>query len=261
LRKPKKRKKQRNRNYRRQVIVKKILALMFTLSLGLTLILGGCGQQSSNPSADKSAVSKRTEIIKSPDEAKKLLVEGNERFTTGKLANKDLTSARRDELVKNGQHPFAVIVSCSDSRVPPELLFDQALGDLFVVRVAGNVISPVELGSVEYAVEHLKAPLVVVLGHEKCGAVTAAVQGGEMTDNIEAIVNKIKPAVDKAKSGGASGDDLIEKSADFNVENALADISKSNVIKEAVEAKYLSLLGTKYDLDTGTVAWFNQTQE
>lgn len=240
--------------------MKKIAALIIIISLGLTLMLSGCSQQSVNPSTDKSAVSERTEVITSPDEAKKLLAEGNIRFTTGKPANKDLSSARREELVKNGQHPFAVIVSCSDSRVPPELLFDQDLGDLFVVRVAGNVITPVELGSVEYAVEHLKAPLVVVLGHEKCGAVTAAVQGGEVTENIEAIVKKIKPAIDKAKSGGTT-ENLVEKTADLNVENAIEDILKSNVIKEAVEAKHLNLLGAKYDLDTGEVAWFNQTQE
>ncbi|MHB8126463.1 MAG: carbonic anhydrase [Desulfitobacteriaceae bacterium] len=253
--------------------MKKILPLIGTASLSLMLVLSGCAnqnipastnQQSSsvNSSSNEQSITttpvyKRTEVISSPDEAKKLLVEGNERFTTGKVLNKDLSSARRTDLVKNGQHPFAIIVSCSDSRVPPELLFDEALGDLFVVRVAGNIITPVELGSIEYAVEHLKAPLVVVLGHEKCGAVTAAVQGGEIPGSINAIVEKIKPAVDNAKSSGATGDDLVEKSADLNVQNALLDISKSPIITHAVEAKHLQLIGAKYDLDSGATEWFN----
>jgi carbonic anhydrase len=244
--------------------VKKLLTLMCAVSLSSILLLSGCASQNTTASGSNSSdqsktasVYERADIISSPAEAKKLLVEGNERFTSGKILAKDLSSAERADLATNGQHPFAVIVCCSDSRVPPELLFDQDLGDLFVVRVAGNVITPVELGSVEYAVEHLKAPLVVVLGHEKCGAVTAAVEGGEFTAGIEAIVDKIKPAVDTAKSSGATAENLIEKSADLNVENALQDISNSEAIKHTLEAKHLELTGAKYDLDSGTVSWFN----
>ncbi|OLN29370.1 carbonic anhydrase [Desulfosporosinus metallidurans] len=159
--------------------------------------------------------------------------------------------------MKNGQHPFAVIVSCSDSRVPPELLFDQALGDLFVVRVAGNVVTPVEMGSIEYAVEHLKVPLVVVLGHEECGAVTAAVQGGETHGSIAAIIEKIKPAVNEARVTKATGKDLIEKSADLNIQNALMDIAKSPIIKEGVETKQVRVIGAKYDLDEGLLKLMN----
>ena len=133
--------------------VRKPLIYITSMLLSTALILSGCGSQAL-PSSDKQPsnvenaavqqviavpVYKRTEIISSPDEAKQLLIDGNGRFTSGKPLSKDLSSTRRDDLMRNGQHPFAVIVSCSDSRVPPELLFDQALGDLFVVRVAGNV--------------------------------------------------------------------------------------------------------------------------
>ena len=234
--------------------------------LSLTMILSGCARMNSPKTSDQALVSvepvvqqvtapvyKRTEIISSPDVAKQLLIEGNGRFIAGKPLSKDLSSTKRIDLMKNGQHPFAVIVCCSDSRVPPELLFDQALGDLFVIRVAGNVITPVELGSVEYAVEHLKAPLVVVLGHEECGAVTAAVQGGETHGSIAAITNIIKPAVDEAKAMGLTGKDLIEKSADFNTKNALMAISESAMIQEEVHSKNVGILSAKYDLDEGVL--------
>lgn len=236
--------------------------------LSLTMLLSGCGSKNAPKSGDQSSdqaveqviapVYKRTEIISSPDVAKQLLIEGNGRFISGKPLSKDLSSTKRMDLMKNGQHPFAVIVSCSDSRVPPELLFDQALGDLFVIRVAGNVITPVELGSVEYAVEHLKAPLVVVLGHEECGAVTAAVQGGETHGSITAITNKIKPAIDEAKAMGLTGKDLIEKSADFNIQNAVIDISGSPIIKEGLDSKLVKILDAKYDLDEGALKFINE---
>ena len=240
--------------------MKKVITFVGVVSLGLVLMLGGCGTKAVPTSTDQpsSAVYKRTEVISSPDVAKQLLDDGNARFASGKTLSKDLSTTRRADLVKNGQHPFAVIVCCSDSRVPPEVLYDEALGDLFVIRVAGNIITPVELGSVEYAVEHLKTPLVVVLGHEKCGAVTAAVQGGEIPGSITAIVDKIKPAIATAKASGATGDDLIEKSADLNVENAIRDISKSEIVKHAVESKHLKVLGAKYDLDTGVSQWYNK---
>jgi len=252
--------------------VRKSIIYFNSISLIFVLILSGCGSQTF-PSNDKNSstvensaaqqamtvpVYKRTEIISSPDEARQLLIDGNERFTSGKPLSKDLSSTKREDLMRNGQHPFAVIVSCSDSRVPPELLFDQALGDLFVVRVAGNVVTPVELGSIEYAVEHLKTPLVVVLGHEECGAVTAAVQGGETHGSIGAIIEKIKPAVDQAKAMKLSGQELIEMSTELNMQNALRDISKSPIIKEGVEVNHVKMIGIKYDLDEGILRFSNE---
>jgi len=128
------------------------------------------------------------------DEALKMLLDGNVRFVQGKQESKKLGDDRRKELAK-GQNPIAIILSCSDSRVPPEHIFNQGLGDIFVVRVAGNVADPIELGSIEYGAEHLNVPLVVVLGHKFCGAVKATVAGGKPEGNIEAIVKKINPAV------------------------------------------------------------------
>ena len=144
-----------------------------------------------------------------PDEALKKLMGGNARFMKDDKEYISWGDVRRKELTK-GQNPFAVILSCSDSRVPPEHVFDQELGDIFVVRVAGNVADPIELGSVEYAAEHLNVPLVMVLGHKKCGAVTAAVNsGGKAEGNIGAIVKKIAPAVETAKKSGKEKDDLL----------------------------------------------------
>jgi len=254
--------------------VRKPLIYITSLSLGIALVLSGCGNQTL-PERDKQfsnvenlavqqaiavPVYKRTEIISSPDEAVQLLLDGNGRFTSGKPLSKDLSSTRRVDLMENGQHPFAVVVSCSDSRVPPELLFDQALGDLFVVRVAGNVITPVELGSIEYAVEHLKTPLVVVLGHEGCGAVTAAVEGGKTHGSIDAITDIIKPSVDKAKAMGLTGKNLIEMSTTLNMQNAVADISQSPIIKESVEVNQVKIISIKYDLDEGVLK-FNPNHE
>ena len=137
-----------------------------------------------------------------PDQALQRLLDGNRRYVihqhgASPLANRNLRlrTARR-------QTPFAVVLACSDSRVPPELIFDQRLGDLFVVRVAGNVVDPVVLGSVEYAVLNLGTPLVLVLGHTKCGAVTAALDPGKVPEgNLGAIVEAIRPAVEKVREG------------------------------------------------------------
>ncbi|KJR45681.1 Carbonic anhydrase [Desulfosporosinus sp. I2] len=248
--------------------MKKPTVYLMTVLLSLATILSGCRNQitpttdehtldPNNSTAQKAMalvpVYKRAEVISSPDDAIQLLMDGNGRFVAGKPLSKDLSFTRRSELLKNGQHPFAVIVSCSDSRVPPEILFDQALGDLFVVRVAGNIITPVELGSVEYAVEHLKVPLIVVLGHEECGAVTAAVEGGESNGSISALIEKIKPAVIEARAMGTTGKELIEASTDLNIQNALRDLLKSPLIKEGVNLKEVDVLGIKYDLDKGVL--------
>lgn len=240
--------------------------------LSLAIFINGCGSPVSPLAGNKTEetenaavqevlasvpVYQRTEIITSSEEAKQLLFDGNKRFIAGKPLNKDLSFTRRSELLEKGQHPFAVIVSCSDSRVPPEILFDQALGDLFVIRVAGNVVTPVELGSVEYAVEHLNTPLVVVLGHENCGAVTAAAEEGQTQGSISAILNKIKPSVDKAKIMGFGEKDLIAKSAELNVQNSKQDILMSPIIKERLEANQVNLLGIMYDLDEGILKLVN----
>lgn len=128
------------------------------------------------------------------------LIDGNKRYVEGKFIHPNQSAERRMELSKD-QNPFAVILSCSDSRVPPEIIFDQGIGDLFIIRVAGNIISNEVLGSIEYAVEHLDVGLVVVLGHERCGVVSAAVAGGEVHKHISSLVEAILPAVKTAESG------------------------------------------------------------
>ena len=186
------------------------------------------------------------------DVALQKLIEGNNRFTSGKYATRNLGAGQREELLK-GQNPFAVIVSCSDSRVPPELLFDQALGDLFVVRTAGNVVDAIAVGSVEYAVEHLHTPLVVVMGHENCGAVKAAVDGGEAEGSIGAIIDKIEPSLARAKAAGAVNAQLYEAVADENIMSTMQDLQKSPVIKHLLASGQLALAGAKYHLGSGVV--------
>jgi carbonic anhydrase len=206
-------------------------------------------------------VYKRAETITSAEEAKKLLEEGNKRFIEDKAAKQDISSEKRKTLSTKGQKPFAIIVSCSDSRVPPELIFDQGLGDVFVVRVAGNVVDPIAIGSVEYAVEHLKAPYILVVGHEKCGAVKATVEGGEAPGSIGSIVEKIKPSVDKAKATGATGDELVEKAVDENVTAVIAELEKSPIVGEAIEGGKLTIAGAKYHIESGEVTWFESEKK
>lgn len=189
----------------------------------------------------------------SPDEALKKLIQGNARFVEGKQAHKDLGSARRTELAK-GQHPFAVIVSCSDSRVPPEHIFDQGLGDIFVVRVAGNIAGPIELGSVEYAVEHLGVHLIFVLGHQSCGAVRAAVEGGKPEGSIGAIVEKIDPAVATAKAKVKDQDKVLDEAILENTKNTAKTLTEdSPIIKHFVDEKKVKIAAGVYNLATGKV--------
>lgn len=186
-------------------------------------------------------------------EALKKLMDGNRRFSGDQYAKRVIGAARRAELAK-GQHPFAIILSCSDSRVPPEFVFDQGLGDLFVVRVAGNVADSIALGSIEYAAEHLHVPLLFVLGHEKCGAVTATVGGGEVPGNIASIVYKIAPAVEKVRPSGKTGDALVAAAIDENVSAVLADLVKrSSILAHLIHEEKLTIAGGRYNLASGRV--------
>lgn len=189
----------------------------------------------------------------SPDEALAKLVAGNTRFVEGKQAQKDVGNNRRTELTK-GQQPFAVILSCSDSRVPPEHIFDQGLGDIFVVRVAGNVADSIELGSVEYAVEHLGSPLILVLGHQMCGAVKATITGGKPEGNIGSIVKKIEPAVKKARAQNKDKDKVLDAAILENTKNTVAALTqKSAIIKHLVEEKKVKIAAGVYNMSTGKV--------
>ncbi|MFH0799610.1 MAG: carbonic anhydrase [Pseudomonadota bacterium] len=181
-----------------------------------------------------------------------VLMDGNEKFVGGRLAHPRHGVQHRKETAP-AQYPIAVIVSCSDSRVPPEIIFDQGIGDLFVVRVAGNVLDDIGLGSVEYAAEHLNVPLVMVLGHKRCGAVTAAVEGGKAPGRIQSIVEAIAPAVEEAKrrSGGA---DLVESACRINIERTVEALKNSGpILSRLVKEGKLSVVGACYDLDSGRV--------
>lgn len=224
------------------------------------LVFGGCAANTATENPGHETTAAKEERPEGPEagEIKLKLISGNTRFVSEKLATKDLSKARREDLFKNGQKPYAIVVACSDSRVAPELVLDQGLGEIFVVRTAGNVVDPIAIGSIEYAVEHLHVPYIMVMGHEKCGAVTAAVEAGDkhVEGNVGEIIEKIKPAVKKAKAAGASGLDLVEKSTEENVKAVIEELeTKSPVIKEALEKGELTVVGSKYDLDQGKFSW------
>ena len=191
-----------------------------------------------------------------PAEAISKLKEGNSRYTSGNLQHPGQTTERRTELVKT-QHPFAVIVSCSDSRVPPEIVFDQGLGDLFIFRVAGNVIDDHGLGSIEYAVDHLNVRLIVVLGHQSCGAVQAAKETiaakGKAPGHIESLVTAIKPAVE------ATAKDDLDTTIKANVKHVVQALRSSTpILKAKVDSGAVQITGGYYSLDTGAVTFLDQ---
>lgn len=188
-------------------------------------------------------------------EALSLLKEGNQRYTANRLKSKDFSSDRQQQT--QGQQPYAIILTCSDSRVAPEILFDESLGRLFVIRVAGNVIDPVVTGSIEYAAEHLHAKLLFVLGHSSCGAVKAAVQGGELPPNIRSIVERIQPAVTKAKSTEKDADAVMGKAVTENVNEQLSSALRSSpILKELIEKKEFTVAGGVYNIKNGEVSFF-----
>lgn len=180
------------------------------------------------------------------------LLAGNGRFVNGKLSRKNYQQERA-QLTKS-QHPYAMILSCSDSRVPPELLFDESLGRLFIIRTAGNVIDSVALGSIEYAAEHLHVHLLIVLGHEECGAVKATIAGGEVPPNIGSLVWRVKPAVDRVKEKHPSESILVNACVEENVRQQLdQSLKQSTVVQELVEKGELTIKGAVYSLETGVV--------
>ncbi len=186
----------------------------------------------------------------SADQALKQLMEGNRRYVAAKVVHPNQDGARRSE-VAGGQHPFAVILGCSDSRVPPEILFDQGIGDLFVVRVAGNIASSDVLGSIEYAAEHLGVALVMVLGHSKCGAVQATVKGGHAEGHVAGLLEAIAPALEAARKKPG---DLAENTVTENVKLVMSQIEQSRpVLAELVSGGRLKVMGARYDLDSGRV--------
>ncbi len=185
-----------------------------------------------------------------------LLREGNERFVSGKAQHPNLGSERRATTVSGGQEPFASILACSDSRSPVELLFDRGVGDLFIIRVAGNIAGESELASLEYGIGHLNTPVLVVLGHSKCGAVTAVTKGAELHGHLHVLADKIEPAARKARAEATSADDLIPRAIQANVWNTMEQVLReSSVIREKAASGSVHLVGAIYDLESGRVTW------
>ncbi len=178
------------------------------------------------------------------------LKEGNERFIHQKMLHPRIDSADREGL-ENAQRPFAAILSCSDSRVPPEIVFDQGLGDLFTVRIAGNVVKDVVLGSLEYAVLHLKTKAIVVMGHTHCGAVKAAIAGERQQNHIDVLIESIHPAVALARKDRG---DLETNAVYENVRQSMREIVlDSPALKTEAAAGRLSIFGAVYNLTSGEV--------
>lgn len=209
----------------------------------------------------------------SASDALVMLRDGNKRYVEGSADHRNQTSARRDEVAK-GQSPFAIVLTCADSRLSPEIIFDQGLGDLFVIRVAGNIAEPGSLASIEYAIEHLGSRLVMVLGHERCGAVKATVDTfdallkanarkhdehghgeahGEAhgESNLPGLINQIMPSV---KQASAQGGDFLNNSIAQNVRNTVSKIASNPALKGFVEKGEVTVVGSVYDLDSGEVS-------
>lgn len=182
-----------------------------------------------------------------PDEALKRLTDGNERYTKDQFLSPDRTSERREALV-SVQKPYAVIVGCSDSRVSPEIIFDQGIGDLFIVRVAGNVVGPVELDSIEFSATALGSVLVLVLGHENCGAVRAVVGG--QTKDIEAVASLIEKGIG---SGEKIADMPLDKAVKLNAEAVAAYLKTAPVLADLIKQGKLKIASGYYNLASGKV--------
>jgi carbonic anhydrase len=174
--------------------------------------------------------------------AQRLLEDGYKRYIENRGIMRN-TNARDREILKDGQKPVAAIVTCSDSRVSPEIYFDQKLGDIFVVRNAGNIADATALGSIEYAVTHLKVPLVVVVGHSRCGAVKGALNSGEYSENLQTIISTIRSATKDS--------DTLEDAVHANIDSAVNRISENNIVKR-MGAK---VIGAYYNVESGELFW------
>lgn len=183
----------------------------------------------------------------SPSAALERLISGNLRFVENHSTHPDETGERRKELA-NIQEPFAIILGCSDSRVSPEIIFDQGIGDIFVVRVAGNVIGPVVLDSIDYSAIHLHSSIIMVLGHQNCGAVSAVLQG--KGDEIEAIAAQIAPSVAKTKMDKG---DPLENAIKQNVKEMVAQLRATPCLAKLIKSGKIGIVGGYYDFCTGTV--------
>lgn len=221
--------------------------------LGTGLVATVLGSNVVKPKA-VSAQSPVTQDL-SPDEALKLLQEGNDRFVENKRKNPNQDVARLVEVAES-QAPFAAILGCADSRVPAEIIFDQGLGDLFVCRIAGNIASSEEIGSLEFGTMILGAKVLMVIGHSRCGAVKAAIEGGRFPGQIGSLISSLQVGVEEAET--ASGENKLETAIKANVNHQVKILNQSTIIGELVDKGQLKVVGAYYDLDNGTVTLLSE---
>jgi carbonic anhydrase len=234
--------------------MKRTFLLGWSFALACLLLTPGHAGPGAAPSPDASKMLR--------DAALMLLREGNARFVSGRTQHPNLDAERRGATAAHGQEPFATVLACSDSRVPVELIFDRGVGDLFVTRVAGNVAGDSELATIEYGLTHLGTPLLIVLGHSRCGAVTAAVKGTELHGHLPKLMEKIKPAADKARSGAADTNDVASAAIEANVWQTVADILRhSSLVRGRVAGGQAQIVGALHDLETGRVKWLGSHPE
>jgi carbonic anhydrase len=213
---------------------------------GAGVLAAGLGAKLMVP--QQASASEAPEI--NADQALQKLMEGNKRYVDFKRAYPDQDQVRL-KVVAQAQHPFAVVLGCADSRVPPELLFDQGLGDLFVIRVAGNILDDGTLASIEFATAELGVPLVMVLGHQRCGAVKATLEGGKVPGHISRLVEAIKPALEIAKHQPG---DKLDNAVRANIRMVVGQIKSSTpILADLAKKGKVNVVGARYDLDTGAV--------
>lgn len=213
--------------------------LNFILCAALIFALACCANSGAGSEPKRISVS-------SAEEALKELEEGNEQFISGD------TAELRADLQENGQTPYAVIITCSDSRVAPEVLFNTTMGELFTIRTAGNVVDEFEIGSVEYGAEHLGAPLIVVMGHSNCGAVGAAVSG-KADGFIQNIIDEIMPSVEEARKTKTDENAVSTLAEDLNIQHTIQKLRTSTVLSHLESEGKVKIIGAKYDIKEGTV--------
>jgi carbonic anhydrase len=237
-------------------------SLLAALGAGLVAApLAACGhQQDAAGSEDtEQALDRDDSAVLTWRQARARMEEGNTRFVEGMPEHPDASEERRKALAEGKQRPFAAVLSCADSRVPPEVIFDQGFGDLFVVRSAGQVLDDAVLGSLQYAVAELAPPLLVVLGHSSCGAVKATAEalekGGRTGTAIDALVQAIAPAVREAEESGTQKDALIDVAVEYNVERIVGELGAARLLGPTAKQRKLKIIGAVYELDTGEVAF------
>lgn len=212
-------------------------------------------------SKDTKPVAAEFESPQNVEEILNMLSEGNQRWVDGAAIAPNTSPERRSDVADAGQKPFVTVVTCADSRLPVERIFDRGIGDVFVVRVAGNVMGTSETGTVEYGVGHLKTPLLVVMGHSKCGAVQAAVTNAEVHGSVRALVKQIQPAVDRVKRNNPNADakELITLAIRENVWQSVFDLMKNSPeVRSLVAQGKLKVVGAVCDINSGKVQWLGE---